>query len=180
MLPIFNHNSPALLKKRAKQDFDKVSVLGGGGRTARSLRVRMGLLSRAHLDKTFIDGAEKMALYQDVMMAALAAGQSLPPEPQFSLFQLVDTLGGSAFWVYLPQEYVEKVFTLGMSYQRMNITAQVAIDSVQSVLDQICRFEFKLEESLMGLQFLRDEMAQAAGGDDSGSATSNADQPTDV
>ena len=165
MLPIFDNKSPALLKKRAKQDFDKVAELESDGRTARSLRIRMGLLTRAHIDKTFIDGAEKMALYQDVMMAALAAGESLPPEPQFTVFQLVDTSGGKAVWVYLPEEYVEQIFQLGMRYQRMDITAQTAVDAVQNVLDQICRFEFKLDEPLTGLQFLRDELAEEADGD---------------
>lgn len=160
MLPIFNNKSPALLKKIAKQDFDKVAELEGDGRAARSLRVRMSLLSRAHLDKTFIDGAEKMAVYQDVMMAALAAGESLPPEPSFTVFQLIDTSAGKAVWVYLPEEYVEQVFQMGMRYQRMDMTAQTAIDAVQNILDQICRFEFKLNEPLTALQFLRDELAE--------------------
>ena len=49
--------TPDTLKKQAKQDFDKVVSLKGEGRTERSLRVRMSMLTRAHLDKTFIDGA---------------------------------------------------------------------------------------------------------------------------
>lgn len=166
MLSIFDHDSPALLKKQAKRNFDKVTALEGDGRAARSLRIRMGLLARAHIDKTFIDGAEKMAVYQDVVMAALAAGEPLPPEPQFAAFQLLDTSGGKAVWVYLPEEYVEQVFRLGMRYQRMDITAHSAIEAVQNILDQICRFEFKLDESLVGLQFLRDELAEDTGGTD--------------
>jgi hypothetical protein len=177
MLTIFDTKSPAQLKKNAKQEFDKVSALEGDSRNIRSLRVRMSLLCRAHLDKTFIDGAERMAAYQDILMACLAAGESLPPEPEGTLFQLIETSGGKSVWVYLPADYVDQVFNMGMRYQRMDITAQVAIDSVQNLLDQICRFEFKLDDPLVALQFLRDELAQEAGeaGDDDGLADGNSE-----
>ena len=72
MLPIFNTASPALLKKNAKELFDQVSQLESDTRATRSARARAGVMARAFIDKTFIDGAEKMAHFQDLAMACLA------------------------------------------------------------------------------------------------------------
>ena len=47
----------------------------------------------------------------------------------------------------------------------MDITAQQAIEGTQNLLDQICRYEFKLDEPLSALQFLRDEIAEGDGND---------------
>ena len=120
----------------------------------------MAMLARAHADKTFIDGAEKTALYQDVLMAALAAGKSVPDEPQPVAYQQIETSQGKSVWVYLPDEYTEQFFQLGRCYQRVDITAEAAIESAQNLLNQICRFEFKLDHELIALAFLRDEIGQ--------------------
>jgi hypothetical protein len=160
-MALFTTNKSASeLKEQARQDFKKVVGLKGEGRTERSLRARMAMLIRAHVDKTFIDGAEKTALYQDVLMAAIAAGQSVPEEPQPVLYQQIDTSQGKSVWVYLPDEYSEQFFQLGRRYQRVDITAEAAIESAQKLLDQICRLEFKLDYELSALAFLRDEIGQ--------------------
>jgi hypothetical protein len=151
--------TPDTLKKKAKQDFDKVVSLKGEGRTERSLRVRMSMLTRAHLDKTFIDGAQKTADHQDLLMVALAAGKSVPEEPQHTVYQQIGTSNGKAVWAYLPDEYAELIFQLGRRYQRMEITAEQSIETAQQLLDQIVRYEFKIEEELTALQFLSDEIA---------------------
>jgi hypothetical protein len=165
MLPIFNTTSPALLKKKAKEAFDQVSELESDSRNARSMRARAGVMARAFIDKSFIDGAEKMAIFQDVAMACLAQGQPIPDEPTASVFQQVETAAGKLVWVYLPEEYAQSAFHLGGRYQRMDITAQQAIEGTQNLLDQICRYEFKLDEPLSALQFLRDEIAEGDGND---------------
>ncbi len=61
MLSIFNRNNPADEMKRAVAAFEKVVSLDSDTREARSLRMRMGMLCRAHLDKTFVAGAEQTA-----------------------------------------------------------------------------------------------------------------------
>jgi hypothetical protein len=165
MLSFLETYNTKALKNRSKKEFEKVVNLVGDGRTERSLRVRMGLLARAHVDKTFIDGAQKTALHQDATMAALAAGESPPEKPQRTLYQLIKTSGGHAVWAYQPEEYVQEVFQVGVRYQRMDITAHTAIGITQNLLDRIFRFEFKLNESLESLQFLRQQTEPNAGDD---------------
>ena len=152
--------TPDTLKKKAKQDFDKIVSLKGEGRTERSLRMRMSMLTRAHLDKTFIDGAQKTADHQDLLMVALAAGKSVPEEPQHTVYQQIGTSNGKAVWAYLPDEYAELIFQMGRRYQRMEITAEQSIEKAQELLDQIVRYEFKIEEQFTALQFLSDEIAR--------------------
>lgn len=66
-------------------------------------------------------------------------------------------------WAYQPEAYVQEVFQVGVRYQRMDITAQTAIGITQNLLDRIFRFEFKLNESLESLQFLRQQTEPNAG-----------------
>ena len=40
----------------------------------------------------------------------------------------------------------------------MDITAEQAVDGAQNLLDQVCRYEFKYDEPLTALTFLRDEL----------------------
>lgn len=56
---LFNRSSPQEEMKRAKAAYEKVVSLTVDSREARSMRLGMSLLCRAHLDKTFIAGAEK-------------------------------------------------------------------------------------------------------------------------
>ena len=59
MFNLFNRNNPADEMKRAVAAYEKVTSIESDSREARSLRMRMGMLCRAHLDKTFIAGAEQ-------------------------------------------------------------------------------------------------------------------------
>ena len=158
MLSVFNSNSPALLKKKAKVTFEDITKLTSDARSARSARARAAMLARAFIDKTFIEGAERMAAYQDVAMLCLAQGKPIPPEPVASGFQEVETATGAAVWVYLPEEYAEAAFAFGARYQRMDITPEQAVDGAQNLLDQVCRYEFKYDEPLTALTFLREEL----------------------
>ena len=65
--------SADVLKKRAKQAFEKVTALTADTFEANSLRRGMALLCCAHLDKTFIAGAERTADWQQ---AARTAGRA--------------------------------------------------------------------------------------------------------
>ena len=79
-------------KGMAREAYEKVASLRSDSREARSARLRMGLLCRAHIDKTFIDGAEQMADWQELANAAVARGQELPPAPEADLDASPDAL----------------------------------------------------------------------------------------
>jgi hypothetical protein len=72
MFNLFNRNNPADEMKRAIAAYEKVTSIESDSREARSLRMRMGMLCRAHLDKTFIAGAEQTAAWQE--LAACSQG----------------------------------------------------------------------------------------------------------
>lgn len=152
-------------KDEARQLFEKVAGSKGHSRELRSARIRMGLLLRAHIDKTFVAGAEQTASYQELVALAIVNGQEKPPQPEASEFQQVKS-GDRNIWVYLPMEYAEQIFTLGARYQRTEVDARQAIDAVQAVMDMICRFELKLDEPFKALQFLREEVQGAGAADD--------------
>ena len=130
--------------------------------------MRMGLLCRAHLDKTFIAGAEQTAEWQELAMMAISQGKAQPDPPIASCYQKVKS-GENEIYVYLPEEYVQEAFTLGSKYQRTDISAQQAIDAMQALANQISYYELRLEEPFQVLRFLRDELEADAGQEDPGS-----------
>ena len=131
-------------------------------REARSARVRMGLLCRAHLDKTFIDGAEQTAVHEAATARALIQGKEKPAERQAPEFQRIKS-GGRDLWVYVPQEYADQAFALGGRYQNTELSAEQVIVEMQNVADKIFLMELKLDQSFEVLQFLREELTQASG-----------------
>ena len=155
---LFQDDSEPAQKERAKLAFEKISSLKKeGGREARSARIRLVLLCRAHLDKTFVDGAEKTVAYDVVAMKAIVAGEDKPPPPMANEYQQVAAVSGDKVWVYLPQEYADLAFSLGASYQRTEISAEQAIDGMQTLADQIFSMELGIYDPFLVLQFLRDE-----------------------
>lgn len=157
----FNRNTPEQEMKRAKAAYEKVISLTDDSREARSMKMRMGLLCRAHVDKTFISGAELTAAWQDKAAVALANREPLPEEPQAQRFQKIKT-GETEVYVYLPDEFVNDIFALGAKYQRTQITAPQAIEAVQNIVNQLCRYELGLQEPFQALTFLRDELEAQA------------------
>lgn len=160
-------SSEKQLCEKAKAAFDKVSAVSADSDAGRSAKVRMALLCRAHIDKAFISAAKDTELYQDASAVAAMSGKEKPEAPTFSEFQKIES-GGKTLYTYLPEEYCEKIFILGSRYQRAEISALEAIQGVQKIADQIFKMEFKLEDTFLVLQFLRDELAE-----------SNEDQDTD-
>lgn len=158
MFSIFKSDDAESERKRAQEAYEKVVSLRADSRDARSLRVRMGLMCRAHLDKTFIAGAEQTATHQEVSALAIAQGKERPPPPKHTLFQKVPGKGKEIL-VYLPEQYVEQAFSLGARYQKTEINARQAIDLMQAIADQICIHELQMDTPFQALQFLRDEIA---------------------
>ena len=160
MFNLFSSKNPDDEMQKAQELFDKVTSTKSDSRDARSMRIRMGLLCRAHLDKSFVSGAEQMASWQELSAMAVANGKDKPPMPEPSVFQKVKA-GENEIYVYLPEEYSHEAFNLGGRYQRAEIPALQAIETMQGLANQICLYELKLTEPFQVLQFLRDELAQS-------------------
>jgi hypothetical protein len=158
MLGFFNKNSPAEDMKRAVAAYEKVVSLKSDTHDARIVRMRMGMLCRAHLDKTFIAGAEQTALWQEHADLALVAGKPAPDLPTPSKFQKIRA-GEADIYAYLPEEYVVEAFGLGARYQKMELTAAKAIEAMQALANQISYYDLRLKEPFQVMTFLRDELA---------------------
>lgn len=161
MFGFFKRSTPADEMQRAVAAFEKVVSLKSDSHEARSMRLRMGLICRAHLDKTFVAGAEQTALWQEKARQALLAGQPLPEVPVPSKFQKIST-SDAEIWAYLPEEFVTEAFALGSRYQKMELSAPKAIEAMQALANQISRYELRLSEPFQVLDFLRKELAEQA------------------
>lgn len=153
-----SQETPEALQKRAKQAFDKVTVLTAETLEARSLRRGMSMLCCAHLDKSFIAGAEKTADWQQMAAFAVAKGTAAPPLPVAEEYQSVRS-GKSDIWVYLPMEYAERAFLFGCKYQRTELSTEQAIASMQQLADLVCRTELGVDTQVVVLKFLRQELS---------------------
>ena len=176
MFNLFNRNNPADEMKRAVAAFEKVTSIESDSREARSLRMRMGMLCRAHLDKTFIAGAEQTAAWQELASMSLRAGKPVPDAPTPSKFQKIRT-GDSDVYAYLPEEYVNEAFGLGAKYQKAELPAVKAIEAMQALANQISYYDLRLEEPFQALTFLREELAAEAGQSDADDGPNDADSP---
>lgn len=161
MFSFLSKPSPEDEMKQARALFEKVAALKSDSHEARSMRVRMGMLCRAHLDKTFVAGAEQTVSWQERAAVAIANGEAAPDLPTPSKFQKI-RLGESEVFVYLPEEYVNEAFILGAKYQKTEVSAQKAIEAMQALANQISYYELRLQEPFVTLGFLRDELAAEA------------------
>lgn len=161
---IFSAKNPDDEMRKAQALFEKIISTQSDSREIRNSRVRMGLLCRAHLDKSFVTGAEQMASWQELSALALANGKEKPPLPEPSVFQKIKA-GENEIYVYLPEEYAHEAFSLGGRYQCAEIPAIKAIETMQGLANQICHYELKLAEPFQVLQFLRDELVQSPDND---------------
>ncbi len=157
---LFSQKNPEEEMRKAQALFEKIISSDSDSREIRNLRVRMGLLCRAHLDKCFVSGAEQTAAWQELASVAIANGKDKPPLPEPSVFQKIKA-GENEVYVYLPEEYAHEAFVLGGRYQRTEIPALKAIETMQGLANQLCHYELKLAEPFQVLQFLRDELAQS-------------------
>jgi hypothetical protein len=161
MFGLFSRNKPVDEMRRAAAAYEKVASLKGDSHDARSLRLRMGLICRAHLDKTFVDGAEQTAAWEVLARAALIEGLPLPEAPKPSKFQKIRS-GDHDIYAYLPEEFVNEAFALGSRYQKTDISAAKAIEAMQALAQQISYYELRLPDPFQVLDFLREELAAAA------------------
>ena len=109
---IFSTKNPDEEMRKAQALFEKIISAQSDSRETRNIRVRMGLLCRAHLDKSFVTGAEQMASWQELAALAIANGKDKPPMPEPSVFQKIKA-GDNEIFVYLPEDYAHEAFFLG-------------------------------------------------------------------
>lgn len=152
---IFKGNAAKGAMKAAKNAYLKAKEGDPISREGRSLKVRIALRSRALLDKAFVEGAKRTEIYQEQMMKAIAQEIEKPALPKANPFQLVKTVNGEVF-AYVPQNFVDEVFTLGGQYQTMQITAESAIETAQLIANRMYE-DIGIEDTFEALGFLREE-----------------------
>jgi hypothetical protein len=172
-------------RTRAVAAYEKATSLTSDGHEARSLRLRLGMLCRAHLDKTFVAGAQQMESYELACALAIQQAKPQPDPPEAPLFQTVKSSTGEV-QVYLPKEYADEAFAIGMLYQKTELNAEQAIAAAQRLADRISYDALQLTSAFVALQFLRDELAAEAeaaaqeageGGEAGASGEATADDP---
>lgn len=146
------------LKNTAKKEYDKAVSLKGDTRKEDAYRMRIALRARGHIDKLFVEAAEKAEKFNEIVMLCIADGKPAPEPPKPSQYMKLISASGEV-WSYLPEEYANAVFKLGMKYQSMHITGPKAIQQVQMINDAI-GMELRLENSLIALEFLRNQLTE--------------------
>ena len=149
--------TPETRAAKAKANYEKAVALTTKSAEAMSVRVRIALLCKAHLDSAFIDGAQKTSAWQEECGRAISEGKEKPEAPKPQYFYTVKSQKSEAF-TYIPEDFTDEVFALGARYQTTQITAHQAIDAVQRIADEICAVDLKLAAPFKALQFLRDEL----------------------
>jgi hypothetical protein len=152
--------SPEVLKKRAKQSYEKLIGLTTDTIEANRMRRGMALLCCAHLDKTFISGAERTADWQQMAAFSVVKSQEPPPLPKSDIYQKIRS-GKTDIWVYLPQQFADSAFLLGAKYQRTELNSEQAITAMQQLADNLCRLEIGLGFEIVVLKFLRQELSKS-------------------
>ena len=145
------------LKQTAKKEFERAVALTGDSRKEDAYRMRIALRARGQIDKLFVEAASKTAKYNDVVMLNIAQGRASPEPPKASQYMKLMTASGEV-WSYLPEEYADLIFKYGMQYQCVQISGPKAIDNVQKISDAV-GMELKIENSLIALEFLRQNLA---------------------
>ena len=157
---LFKDNAKKKALLAAKQAYVEAATLKGDSREEMAFRRKVGFRSRTHLDKVFVEGATKIARYQDAYVRAEAAGEEKPEFPKPATFQTAKGPQGMIY-TYVPMEFAEEVFKLGGQYQTMELDAWRAIVLTQDVADKLS-FDLDLEKPIVTLQFLREELEAAS------------------
>jgi hypothetical protein len=147
-------------RNTAKAEYEEALNADVTSRAGRALVVRAGARAKAHIDKTFISGADKAVAYDTARALAISRGEDRPEPPRAEPYQTIKSVKGDLV-VFLPSHFAEKVFRAGMQYQLVEITAEQAVEVVQEVADIVSR-ELQLEQPFVALEFLRAELEKEA------------------
>ena len=165
MISLFGRSKKDEARKKAQAEYEEARDADPASRSGHALTVRARARAKAHVDKTFITGAEKAVTYDEMRAIAIVKGEEKPEPPKASEYQVIKSVNGELL-TYLPMPYAERIFKLGMRYQTMEITAEQALELVQQVADQIS-LELQLKEPFVALEFLREELKQSSDETDS-------------
>jgi len=122
----------------------------------RSFKMKIAHRTRAHIDLTFIEGAQKLGKYHQDHLTAVAKQLETPDKPNYTPFQKIKTLDSEVI-AYLPNFEAQEIYALGGKYQTQQINASQALTEVQTIADTIFH-KFDIAVSLTTLGFLRDEL----------------------
>ena len=158
MLNFFRKNTIQDLQEQARLNFEKAQANSSDSPELAALRLGMSALCKAHIDKTFIDGAELTRKWQEACELCLAQFKDKPSPPAPKLFQLVKMAHSeNKIWTWMPEEYTQEIFSLGAKYQTMSISTQQAIEKTQLIAEKICKNYLGLNSAFDALEFLRDQ-----------------------
>ena len=158
MLNFFRKNTIQDLQEQARVNFEKAQANSSDSPESSAMRLRMSALCKAHIDKTFIEGAELTSKWQEACELSFAQLKDKPSPPSPKMFQLVKMAHSeNKIWTWIPEEYTLEIFALGAKYQTMSISAQQAIEQTQLIADKICKNHLGLNSAFDALESLRDQ-----------------------
>ena len=152
---VFFNKSSKDLEEQAEADFEEAKREKLTEKN-RAFKMKIAHRTRAHIDLTFIEGAQKLGKYHQANLTAIAQQLESPERPSYTPFQKIKTLDSEVI-AYLPNFEAQQIFDLGGKYQIQQINVSEAITAVQSIADTIFH-DFDISVSLSTLGFLRDEI----------------------
>ena len=135
-LSILKNRAAKKAMEKAKLAYVKATTLSGISRESRIFKARIGMRSRAHLDKVFIEGAEQAEAYQEACLTAISNGTERPALPEPRLFQSIKTQK-ETIYTYVPPEFCKEMFALGSMYQAVVIGPAETIKLAQEIADKV-------------------------------------------
>ena len=152
---VFFNKSSKDLEEQAEADFEEAKREKLTEKN-RAFKMKIAHRTRAHIDLTFIEGAQKLGKFHQANLTAIAKQLEGPDKPSHTPFQKIKTLDSEVV-AYLPNFEAQQIFDLGGKYQTAQISVSEALTSVQSIADNIFH-DFDISVSLSTLGFLRDEI----------------------
>ncbi|MBT7374702.1 MAG: hypothetical protein HN817_02100, partial [Porticoccaceae bacterium] len=160
VLPLLKNRAIKKAMENAKSSYYKAADLSGVSRESRIYKSRIAGRCRAHLDKVFVEGAEQAEAYQEACLKAASEGHEVPPMPEPKPFQVIKTQNESIY-TYVPSEFAKEMYALGNMYQSASVGPSETLKIAQELAERVS-FDLGLEEPFTALQFLRDELEDAA------------------
>ena len=157
---VFFNKSSKDLEEQAQADFEEAKREKLTEKN-RAFKMKIAHRTRAHIDLTFIEGAQKLGKYHQANLTAIAKQLEGPEKPSYTPFQKIKTLD-SEVTAYLPNFEAQQIFDLGGKYQTAQISVSEALTAVQSIADSIFH-NFDISVSLSTLGFLHDEIERNPG-----------------
>jgi len=152
----FGPTKNAKLRLKSQKDYENaVEHSQKSTRSARVLCIRIALRSRNHIDAAFVQAALATEAHEAAMIAALVDGKDSPEPIETKPYQLVKS-GQAHMYTYIPQNYADRVFSLGALYQTLKISREQATNKAQEILNEICD-ELGVLERFDTLKFLQNE-----------------------